>query len=242
MERYFFDTSGHDPNAENAILRQAIVTANQLGITNIIFYVHSFQNTGWTDRMVGPNTSNQLRNGITQDGITFSLESHRTFNEHGNDCIIVALGQNSDVLFDLECINRIRAIVALPWVQDECDDWASAFGVLELGNGAQVNQQTLPCEVEKALEQLTNAINLSTGITHTGDEDLAKTFIRALHQGGFNLDVPPIKAYLAENNWIADGMNSFTELVDRINNGGHFQGGQTTGLDELNNDWSDQCP
>lgn len=241
MERYFYDTTGVDEAAETAIARKAFEVAGNLDVNTITFYVQTFDNVGWIARMFGQNSPRQLREGFNQDGIVLNLHSLRTFNDYGDNCILVALGQNSETLFELECVPRIRAMLALPWVQDECLDWASNLGAYDLNSEETFERFTLPCVVERAFEQLTGAINLGTGITHPNDERRAKTYIRALHRYEYELNVHAIKAYLVENNWTKNGMNSIADLINTVNEGRYFQGGETTGLHHHRDRWEEDC-
>lgn len=241
MSRFLYDTTGVDEAAETAIARKAFQLANELGIDTIVFYVHTFDSVGWVERMFGRDAPMQLRNGYNNNGTVLELHSHRTFSEYGNECILVALGQNSTTLFELECIHRVRAIIALPWVQGECLDWASNLGAHDLNTDQLMDTYTLPCVVERALEELTRSINITSGITHPSDERRAKTIIRALNKYNYELNVPAIKAYLVENNWTKHGMNTMAELISTINHGGYFQGGDKTGLNHHKNRWEEEC-
>lgn len=241
MERYFYNTYGPDQEAEKHILRKAVELASNLNVNVITFYVHTFHNTGWTERLFGENSTKHLRQGYNHNGFTFNLHTHRTFEKHGNDCILVALGQDSDSLFELECTRRIKAIIALPWVEEECHAWAYSFGVHEISTNESFEKRSLPCVVEKALEQLTNSINISSGITHPMDERKAKTYIRALNKYGYEMDVSAVKAYLVENYWTKNGMSEVASLINTVNDGRYFQGGDKTGLQNYIKKWEAEC-
>lgn len=241
MERYTYNTSGVDQGAEKKILRKSIELVDELDVNVITFYVHTFDSTDWIERMLGEGATQLLRDGHEQDGIVFNLETHRTFDDHGDDCILVALGQNSDTLFELECVHKIQAIVALPWVQDECYEWASSLDAYDLASEETQGSFDLSCVVEKALEQLTQAINITSGITNPHDERRAKTYIRALNKYDYELNVSAIKAYLVENNWTKNGMNTMADLISTVNEGGYFQGGERTGLHHHRNRWQEEC-
>ncbi|MFP8488499.1 hypothetical protein ACKGJO_05305 [Gracilimonas sp. Q87] len=241
MERYFIDTSGVDLKARAEIVGKAFEVAKKLNVSHIILCVPTFGGE-WLNGIFEEEVKEQrLRERVPINGIELGLESRNTVNELFFDYVIITMGLRADDLFNFECNRHVKAILALPWIREEIDDWVNGFGVTELRSGVQQEKLQLPCVVEKALEELTESINLSSGITNSYDNDRAKTTVRALNKYNYELSVPAIKAWLIEHYWTQGGMNSFTELVEKVNNGKYFQGGETTGLQHYKNRWEDEC-
>jgi hypothetical protein len=92
------------------------------------------------------------------------------------------------------------------------------------------------------MQELTNSINMSTGINSPFDEEQAKTYILALHKYEPNLDENIIKAYLVRDlGWEAEYANDVALLIMTLNSGRHFKGGKHTGLQYYYKSWKEQC-
>lgn len=92
--------------------------------------------------------------------------------------------------------------------------------------------------VQEAFNDLSQSINMSTGITHPMDNEQCKTYLRALHKYDYELNSIIIFSYLTtELNWEADNANDVIKLNDKLNSGGYFMGGSKTGLQNYVKDW-----
>jgi len=92
------------------------------------------------------------------------------------------------------------------------------------------------------MEDLTDSINMSTGITHPSDEEQAKTYILALHKYEPSLDANIVGAYLVRDlNWDTDHAKEIEKLINTLNNGKYFQGGRRTGLQHYYKQWKKEC-
>ena len=98
------------------------------------------------------------------------------------------------------------------------------------------------CIVKKALEELTSDINMGTGTSHPADEKQAKTFILALHKYEASLEADVVGAYLIrELNWENEEAKKIESLINIINDGKYFQGGERTGLKDYYKKWKEEC-
>jgi hypothetical protein len=111
------------------------------------------------------------------------------------------------------------------------------------GNQSAVKAFLNPsCIVIKALEELTGLINMSTGITHPSDERDAKTTILALHKYEPELNGDVVASYLVrELNWESESANEMKELINTLNAGKYFKGGEKTGLKYYYKRWKEEC-
>ncbi|HET6990178.1 MAG TPA: hypothetical protein VFJ43_02595, partial [Bacteroidia bacterium] len=72
--------------------------------------------------------------------------------------------------------------------------------------------------------------------------DLAKTYLRALHKGRYRLDETEIEGYLISKlNWEKRYSDDIIEIVRKLNDGRSFKGGSTTGLSPYTNQWEREC-
>ena len=83
---------------------------------------------------------------------------------------------------------------------------------------------------------------MSTGISHSSDDKLAKTYLRALAKYGYLLNEIEIESYLIKQlGWTKDHANDLLEIINKINNGRSFQGGDKTELKRHINRWKEEC-
>ena len=73
------------------------------------------------------------------------------------------------------------------------------------------------------------------------DEKRAKTYILSLHKYESSLNADIVGSYLVrELNWDTEDAKDVEKLINTLNNGKHFQGGQRTGLQHYYKQWKDQ--
>jgi hypothetical protein len=73
--------------------------------------------------------------------------------------------------------------------------------------------------VEKALQLLTEQINLETGLSHPGDRSKAKELLTRLHDAGVSLNVTSITVWAREHGWLDADARDLAELAAKIESG-----------------------
>jgi hypothetical protein len=73
--------------------------------------------------------------------------------------------------------------------------------------------------VEKALQLLTEQINLETGLSHPGDRSKAKELLTRLHDAGESLNVTSIVVWAREHGWLDADARDLAELAAKIESG-----------------------
>lgn len=100
------------------------------------------------------------------------------------------------------------------------------------------NFENLSKAVKNAFKDLSENINHTTGIIHHHDEHRAKTYIRTLHKYEKKLDSDVILSFLILNlGWEYRFAKDVKKLIDTLNNGKYFQGGETKGLQYYYKRW-----
>jgi hypothetical protein len=69
---------------------------------------------------------------------------------------------------------------------------------------------------EKALESLTAAINLGTGLLHPRDKELADETLRVLRAKGHSADIANIKSWAIKNGWRPDHAANLSVLAGKV--------------------------
>ena len=246
--RFYFDTSGNDDATYEKAFKFALkISKANSNIKNIIFLVASKNNTGWLDRLYGSDTVKRLFRGFPQENVLVKIETVKTYSDSYSNStdIVIACGLNSKEIFKVEDFRNIEYIIAIPWLKDLTQSWISTKNPTVLnveGNDVrpaeQKNIRRPSGAVQKAFADLTSVINMSTGINHHMDNDRAKTYIRALFKYETELNSDLVCSYLINDlNWDVKHANEVRKLIDILNNGKYFMGGEKTGLQHYYKKW-----
>ena len=131
------------------------------------------------------------------------------------------MGSVSDVLvIPWLPVNEAKAMTSsLPLSVDEdvkhwIDTWQAQ--ILDTPTGDVSPPPFYDRVVENALKSLTRSVNLSTGISHPGDERAAIGTFKLLHNEGYTLDSRVIRAWLIRHNWSSEDADAVCTLVQKI--------------------------
>lgn len=247
-QRFFIATQGNDDEAYREAMYFACQLANEdPEIKRVILLTYTKQNTGWLDRLFDEATVKKLFSGMKfKDCIpTFKIETLRTYNKgYSPEEVVITLGLDSEEVLKIDGYHSIKAIIAVPWLEDGLQKWVQTWNPKELrGNQQAVASYPAPsCIVKKALESLTGAINRSTGINHPMDEARAKTYIKALHKNEPVLNADIVGSYLVSKlGWETRHAKDVEKLINTLNTGKYFQGGEKTGLQLHYKRWKEEC-
>lgn len=247
-QRFFIATSGNDDEAYKEAMQYACKLAdNDPEIKRVVLLVHTKQNTGWFERIFGRDTEKQLFKGTTFKNCKpiFKFETKKTYKDSYNSSeIVITCGLDSNDVFPIDDFYSVKAIIAIPWLANGLDKWVQTWNPTEIrGNQQAVATYPEPtCVVKRAMEDLTDSINMSTGISNPSDEEQAKTYILALHKYEPFLDADIVGAYLVRSlNWDTDHAKDIVKLINILNNGKYFQGGRRTGLQHYYKQWKKEC-
>lgn len=241
--RYYNNNTGPIKEAEVLAFKKALQLCKEMeNISEVVLLVHTKNNTGYLERIFGTRNLNLYFKGIRLDPTypVFKIETVRTFSDSWKRSIIlVCFGLRSDELSKYEDFESVKAIIAHQWKDPDVQNWAKSWGAINLDSEEKIKKMPFPNEVaQEAFNDLSNSINMSTGITHPMDEEKCKTYLRALYKYNYRLDPAEIFAYLTtELNWESNHANDVIKLINKLNSGGYFTGGAKTGLQNYIKDW-----
>jgi hypothetical protein len=246
-QRFYINTEGNDDiSARAKAIEHAIKLAQtDLEIDQIILLIHSKSNDGWFRKIFDDNIVKKLFKGMkfSDCRVPMKIETVKTFREsHSNNPseIVVVFGMDSEQLNEIDDFYSVKAIILVPWLKENVKKWVQTWNPEEIsGNGESIETYPEPSEVvKKAMNSLTSSINMSTGISHPMDEELAKTYILALHKYESTLDADIVGSYLVKQlSWQTEDAADVEKLINTLNAGKFFKGGKRTGLKEYYNLW-----
>lgn len=248
--RFYIDTEANDDDAYQFAMQYACSLAEKdSDIQRIVLYIPGKQTTGWFNRLFDSNTVKKLFTGLkfSDCPVPFKFETKITYkkSQYGNPSdIVICCGIDSEDIFKIDDYHSVKYIIAIPWLRKFTEKWIKTWNAVEISGKGNPDEkfQDPSCIVKKAMEDLSNSINMSTGILHPMDEDRAKTYIRALHKYEPKLDPDIVGAYLIrELNWDTQYAKDIQKLIETLNKGSYFKGGEKTGLQDYYKAWKKKC-
>lgn len=173
-------------SASPSIKRIAIITR----LLNSTGFLESFFNNTGAPRLFAEGPV--LFPGTTKYAIHSAMKKHVAIQDE----IVVTLGLDSDDLLYLEDQITSAFMVAVPWIDGEVKKWSKITGALEVQTLVPATFYVQPdCILREALNDM-SIINITSVPFHSNDYDRVKTYFKALHDTGIDVDVDIMESYL----------------------------------------------
>lgn len=234
--RYFNNNTGPVQEAEIKAFKKALEICNDIeGIDEVVFLIHTKNNTGYLERIFKTRNLNSYFKGVKLDSKypLFKIETVKSFSDFSKKgVILLSFGLRSEELSKYEDFECVKAIIAHQWKNPDVQTWAKSWGAINLDTEERIEKEEFPDKVvQEALNDLSNSINMATGIAHFMDDELCKTYLKALHKYDFKLCSTEISSYLTtELHWKSEHANDVVKLINKLNSGSYFIGGAKSGL------------
>ena len=232
--RYFNNNTGATTKNEVKAFDKALEILKKEKNASIILLIQTKKQTDYIERILEAKGINinvkKLFNGVQlNNGQLIKIETLNTFKNsyfEKDSYIVVTFGLRSKEIYKYDSFNSVIGIVAHQWSKDEVKNWAEITEAINIDTNKQLKNTKKPDRVvQNAFIELTQNINLVTGINNTFDEEECKTYIRALNEYKYELDSEQILFYLiAELGWEYDNAKEVIVLIDKVNSGGYFKG------------------
>ena len=147
---------------------------------------------------------------------------------------VLAFYPNKAMLDMIDDMGSVSDVLVIPWlpvneakamtnslplsVDNDIKHWIETWQAQILGAPKDDASRQLFYDpvVENALKALTRRVNLSTGISHPGDERAAIGTFKLLRNEGYTLDSEAIRAWLIRYNWSSGDADDVCTLVQKI--------------------------
>ncbi|RLJ77346.1 hypothetical protein [Pedobacter alluvionis] len=248
VQHYYVDSELNDDSAYKQAMKFACELAEKdPNVKRVILLASTKKTVSWLERAFSDKIVKDLFKGLKFEGCKplYKIETVQTYKQQysAQDIIITMAIDDKDVL-PLNDMHSVIAIIAIPWQKSGLKQYLETWNPIDIRSNKNFKSEIAQpnCIVIKALEQLTNSINLSNGINHPSDNTRAKTTVLALHKYETSLDADLVKSYLTRVlHWENDVADELAGLIRTLNAGKFFKGGDRTGLQNHYKGWKQKC-
>lgn len=154
---------------------------------------------------LGTQATKTLVKGQTVDlgnNIHLVFNIPKNFSVYGNhDVVLAAYLTNKDMNI-VDGVQKINSIVFLPWLEDDGKRWMSTWNPEIVGPSTwKVPKLQLSPFIGNEILQLGRCINMSTGLSHPSDKDMAKRIFSDLKKQGLKATEEAIRQFAVNNGW-----------------------------------------
>ena len=229
MNRFFIDAYGPDPDAERLGIEWLVREGREQDLPCVVI-VPSVDAISNLERAIGRDAAEFAKRDrhFILERVQVQVFTDRTCPGVFAGPLLVPWANGAMVGSAEEC--RPAAICAMPWAEDDLDDWKWAYDPIDVRTGEPLGeaQVELTPLIAQALSSLTASVNLSTGIHHPSDARRARQFLKALHIAGEPLDPSEIRSWALAHGWEARHVEALSELAEKIAAGKRVKGAAMT--------------
>jgi len=157
-----------------------------------------------------------------------------------DNAAIVAFYPYGRVLDVLDAIRDVSAILIVPWSMQEIDHWVSTSNAKELGTRKKPKKAGHVSNrvVEEALRDISDRVNVPTGMEHQIDRDLIIQALLILKEGGEKFTPSFLKSWLVANGgWKATHAHEVAEVAAEVLEGKRVTQGKSAWPDDILQKW-----
>lgn len=220
--RVLVPLDSQDEQTFGLVLAYAEQIAKAAGVSDVILLTHTrgqLDGTGLS-RFLGPAASKALAKGKTVNlswGGKVHSETMKTLGYQARSSVVIAYYADESLLDFVDGLHGIAGAVAVPWVPGEADGWAARWSAHVHGQEKQPPRVLIDDPVVvRALETLTTIINLSTGLGHPRDKQMANEILRILRAKGHDDPSGTIKSWAIRHNWSPTAASDLEALAKKV--------------------------
>ncbi|MCY4020012.1 MAG: hypothetical protein OXG39_11445 [Chloroflexi bacterium] len=153
--------------------------------------------------------------------LTFDLLTERIDTSSSYQGPALVMYPNARLLEKMDDDDRVTDVLVVPWIMADIEEWIQIWRAQQLGmEGEQLREPEFSDPVvEAALKTLTIRVNLSTGIAHPSDRDLAVWVFLRLNLARILYDPVEIKGWLVRHGWKSRHADAVKEVATKIQSG-----------------------
>ena len=225
-DRYITSSASLDSDAVADALQKVLELCASFSYNSVILHLPSKSQLRQLSLLLGDTLIRNLKkdNSGSFNNIIFTLKTERIEISDWTEDIVMSLFPTSKMTDNLNDLNRAKAIVVVPWINNEREKWIQTWNPeLIGGDKVEIEDLDLDPKLERALSTLTGMINMSSGLTHSSDRESAIQLLLILHKNSIQLKPEYMKIWALQNGWISDGANQLQDIAKRILEGSRFR-------------------
>lgn len=219
--RLLIPIDAHDAESFRLALGYAQKICETAGTRDVILLTHTKHQLDHTSlaRFLGPAAVRALNKGpmLLSWGGRLSAETMKTLRYSAHNAVLIVYYAEPKILDFADGLNSVTGVVAVPDIPGEADAWVARWGAIVHGQA----QQAPPILIDdpvfvRALETLSTVVNLSTGLGHPRDKDMANQILRILRAKGHADQSANIKSWAIRRGWRPDDAGDLAALARKI--------------------------
>jgi len=153
--------------------------------------------------------------------VTLRLFSGRKPTVASWDGPVLVIHGGQKLLDVVDALHGTADVLFIPWIEGEYENWAGTWNATPVGEESQPEATTEPTTGVAfiALRDLTEEVNVSTGIVHPSDRDTAIRTLETLHHKHSGATPEQIRRQLLRLGWNPKDAQSVMELAESIASG-----------------------
>jgi len=229
IEKYVTNSANLDDNALDDSFNKVLELCVANSYNKVTLNIPTKRHLEDLNNILGASLIKNLKknNNGEFNGIQITLTTANLEISEWTEDIILSLYPTSKMIDNLNDLKRAKAIIVVPWIDKEREDWIKTWNP-EIISGGEIEVDSLNIDPrsEKALFILTDMVNLSSGLTHTSDREKTIQLLRILHKKGINLNPDDMRIWALQNGWNSDASSRLYEIAEGVIRGKKFR---TTG-------------
>lgn len=153
-----------------------------------------------------------------KDDIKLTHATDRKLPLSLNDAVAVVYYAEDGLLERVDGIGALQAVVVVPDHVHSANKWVERWGPKIHGQAQAQPQADLITDpvVERALQELTRAVNLGHGIINPRDKEFADHTLRILRAKGHEEKAENVKSWAIQNGWKPGAARELGELAGKV--------------------------
>lgn len=170
-------------------------------------------------RSLGTSTVRALGKGSVtlSSGGRLHAKTMKTMGYVAQKSVVIVYYAELQILDFVDGLRNIVGVVAVPDHSGDADEWVARWGAVVHGQSQQTPAPLIDDPVfVRALETLSDIINMSTGLLHPRDKEIANGILRILRAKGHAEQSANIKSWAIRRGWKPDHAADLASLATKI--------------------------
>ncbi|WP_374469536.1 hypothetical protein [Phenylobacterium sp.] len=219
--RVLVPVDAYDAESFRLALGYAQKICEKVGSQDVILLTHTKNQLSHTSlsRFLGPAALKALDKGAMalSWGGRLSARTMKTFRYSARNAVVIVYYAEPKIFDFVDGLTNVAGVVAVPDIAGEADAWVARWGAIVHGQAQQPPPSLINDAIfVRALETLSSVVNLTTGLGHPRDKDMANEILRILRAKGHADQSANIKSWAIRRGWRPDAAAELETLAKKI--------------------------